>query len=231
MPRDQREYSEQNKQAWDSLYRETKREVWGRDPIPFVDEFINGSAARLGNASRLLDAAAGEGRHLPILQKLPGRVFATDASAAALEKMARLSGEFEQFHCGLEETPFDDEFFDFALLIDTVETLPNVDEVLSELFRVLKPGGRLRCNIPGTEDGIAAENMEDVSSDEDSYLYRGVYYYRFYTETEALGLVARHGFEVLRNEVRSWTEKAHPGFRDHEHSHTSRIFLLEKPAR
>lgn len=224
-------YSEQNKQAWDSLYGETEGEVWGKNPIPFVREFIDGPGIALEDGSNLLDAAAGEGRHLPLLLKLPGRVHATDASSNALSKMAAVvPGEYEQVLCDLERMPFEDGFFDLALLIDTVETLPNVDEVLGEICRVLKPGGRLLCNIPGKEDGISSEDMEETVStgSEPSYLYQGVYYYRFYTQSEALELVRRNGFEVVRNEVRTWTEDAHPAFRDHEHSHTSRIFLLEK---
>lgn len=223
-------YSEQNKQAWDSLYGGTEGEVWGTDPVPFVEEFLSGSASALRESSNILDAAAGEGRHLHVLLKLAGQVYATDASAHAMKKMERVTGEFEKIRCELENMPFEEDFFDFAILIDTVETVPNIDEVLGELFRILKPGGRLLCNIPGKEDGISTENMEDAgAAEQESYLYRGRYFFQFYDEEGALDLVRRNGFEVLRNEVRNWTEKPHPGFRNHEHSHTSRVFLLAKP--
>ncbi|MCB1061592.1 MAG: class I SAM-dependent methyltransferase [Verrucomicrobiae bacterium] len=220
-----------NKRAWDELYRDTPGSVWGSQPIPFVAEFLADIESDLSSESRLLDAAAGEGRHVPVLLRSPGIVFACDASSHALEKIAQFNGSVQRHQCDLAETPFADDFFDFISLIDTIETLPNPDVSLDEMHRILKPGGLLLCNIPGKEDNIAEVAMQPVGANEAaaSYLYQGTYFYRFYEETEALSLVKSCGFEVQRNEIRHWEEEAHPGFREYAHEHTSRVLLLRKP--
>ncbi len=219
-----------NQRAWDELYRLTEGSVWGPDPIPFVAEFLGPLATELTAGSRLLDAAAGEGRHLPVLLGVPGSVHACDASPHALEKIASFNGEVQRHRCELAATPFADDFFDFISLIDTIETLPAPEVDLREMCRILRPGGRLLCNIPGREDGISGIGMEPASDGEPaSFLYQGTYYYRFYEEWEALALVAGAGFEVVRNEIRHWREEAHPGFREYPHQHTSRVLLLRKP--
>ncbi len=219
-----------NREAWDELYQKTQGSVWGDDPIPFVEEFVSALAEEFPSDGRFLDAATGEGRHLPALLRLCGEIHAADASPCAIGKLNQIPGDYHAVQTKLEQTPYEDETFDFILLIDTVETLPNVDDVLAELRRILKPGGLLLCNIPGKEDGISEDQMVDAETNGDeTYFYQGTYFYRFYEEDQAVDLVVRNGFEVRRNELRTWMEKAHPGFRDYDHSHTSRIFLLSKP--
>lgn len=220
-----------NQQAWDELYRDTPGSVWGSRPVPFVAEFLGDIGAELSTDSRLLDAAAGDGRHVPVLLERGGIVHVCDSSPHALEKIARLNREVQRHQCDLARTNFADGFFDFISLIDTIETLPDPGDSLREMHRILKPGGFLLCNIPGKEDDISDVAMNPVASDEASaaYLYRGTYFFRFYDETEAIALVEGCGFLVRRNEIRHWQEEAHPGFREYPHEHTSRVLLVRKP--
>ncbi len=225
-----KDITEQNKVAWDELYQNSKGLVWGKTPIPFVVEFVDKLAETLSDSAKALDAATGEGRHLPVLLRLNAEIHACDASESALAKLKTIEGSFTHRQCDLAETGYPDNSFDLITLVDTVETLPNANEVLLEMRRILKPGGYLLCNIPGPEDEISEENMEPVETgDEGSCLYQDLYYYHFYEEGEALELVSSLGFEVVENVIRHWSEGIHPGFRDHPHDHTSRVFLLTKP--
>lgn len=222
---------EANKVAWDTLYRVTTGSVWGNEPIPFVEEFLSPLHPEIGSDTPLLDAASGDGRHLPVLLKTEGAIHSCDASAAALEKQAQhFNGAVQRTRCDLASTPFEDAFFQFISLIDTIETLPDPEPGLKELHRILKPGGKLLCNIPGEEDDISAVEMDPLRPDEEpqAYLYQGTYFYRFYPEEDAIALVEGCGFRVLKNEIRHWQEQPHPGFRDYSHDHTSRVFLLTR---
>ena len=218
--------SDKNKQAWDSLYASTDEFIWGHQATDFISGYIEELANTFSHDIRILDAAAGEGRNLSMLQKFNAPIFACDASIHALKKSQYIQAPIIRVQCDLSKLPFETESFDFVLLIDVIETLPEPDEIFAELNRIMKPGGKLLCNIPGIEDEISSIDMEDL--EQNSFLYRQQYFYHFMTEPEALYLIQSKGFSVLKNEIKSWEENAHPNFRGSNHTHTSRVFLLQK---
>jgi SAM-dependent methyltransferase len=216
-----------SRRAWDSLYRQTEALVWGDRPIGFLEEFAALLAPQGNGGARLMDAAAGEGRNLGGLMELSAEVWACDSSPHALGKIApRLRGSVARSVCDLARLPFADECFDGVLATDIIETLPDPEPALREIHRVLRPGGRLLCNIPGFEDEIAGVDMLPLG--ENRFLFRGAFFYRFLAEHESQALLTRNGFAILRNEICRWVEEPHPEFRSRRHAHTSRVFLVEK---
>ena len=132
-----------NIRAWDSLYGRTQQSVWGRTPVSAIQAFLPEVRTALGETSRLLDAATGEGRHLGLLRDLPGRVSACDASGHALAKVTPEDRAAVPFVCcNLARLPFLDRTFDLVLIWDPLETLPEVDGGWS--VRRSASGGRRR---------------------------------------------------------------------------------------
>lgn len=216
-----------NREAWDSLYGKTDALVWGKEPIGFLPDFMPELAGELDASSRVLDAATGEGRNLELLLSIGAQVFACDSSPHALGKIPEdVRQNIKSVTCRLEALPFEDCYFDFVLATDIIETLPEPDTMLKEVNRVLRPGGRLLCNIPGMEDEISAVDMKPLGHNR--FLFQEHYFYQFYSESEAVALLNASGFRVLRNEVCRWEEGSHPEFRGTSHTHTSRVFLVEK---
>lgn len=222
---DPQHQNQTNKQAWNELYASTANFVWGSGPVGFLEEFLRPEVARGRSFARVLDAGTGEGRNLPTLLRVAGSVTACDASEAALAKIpAEVKPHVRLVPCDLAKTPFADASFDFILLCDTVETLPDAGPVLREMRRILAPGGALVCNIPGPEGDVAGVDMVEIGRDE--YLYRGRYFYRFFRDQEVSLLLADAGWRVARAETMTWTEPAHPGFRAEPHQHCSRVYLV-----
>ncbi|MCB1553930.1 MAG: methyltransferase domain-containing protein [Xanthomonadales bacterium] len=221
---------ELNRSAWERLYSSSDEAVWGADALPFLTDFDEAFRRALRAPSRLLDAGTGEGRNLSFLAQVgANEIHAMDASSAALGKIAAdRYGNLHKHLGSLGQTPFEDAFFDGVILLDTFETLPDIDAVLDEMHRVLKPGGVLLCNVPGMDDGVSGLNMRALS--DHAYLYRDRYYFRFFEPSEARALMERHGFEVLIERHVTWEEPPHPGFRDEFHEHTSHVFLIGKPS-
>lgn len=214
-----------NKQAWDQLYASTPDLVWGADAVGFLADFLRPEIASGRSFRRGLDAATGEGRNLPLLLRITKELSACDASEAALAKMPpEIKRRVQLTHCDLARTPFSDASFDFILLCDTVETLPDAVPVFREMRRILAPGGALVCNIPGPEGDVAGIEMTELG--EEKYLYRGRYFYKFFRDEEVARLLADTGWQAARSEVMTWMEAPHPGFRSTPHQHCSRVYLL-----
>ena len=222
------ELSRQNKTAWDHLYQTTAAPVWGTEPVGFLARSLRDFATELPPVRRVLDAAAGEGRNLPVLLQLGAAVTACDASAAALAKIPPdIAARVSTICCDLERVAFPDAHFDFVLLSDVVETLLQPKAVLREMRRILAPGGHLLCNLPLPEDGAAGNDMTRIGPNR--YLYHQQFYYRFFAEAEGGPLLASCGFKIVRQRRYEWEEPAHPQFRPAPHRHLSCVLLAEKP--
>lgn len=219
--------SDSNKSAWDELYASTPELIWGLEPIGFLPRLLPPAATL--PPGPVLDAAAGEGRNLPVLLGLGRPVTAWDASPAALGKIpAALRARVQTEVCDLAQPPGPDSRFALILLSDTVETLPEPLPILAELRRLLVPGGVLLANVPAHDDGVAGVNMQPVNGG--GWLYRGRYYYHFYTQVEAETLLADAGLQLVASDDCRWDEAPHPHFREATHRHHSRVLLGRRPA-
>ncbi|HEX2233421.1 MAG TPA: class I SAM-dependent methyltransferase [Thermoleophilaceae bacterium] len=121
-------------------------------PPEHLREFVRS----LGPAERALDLGCGDGRLTAELGA--GELTAADVSPVALERARRrLPGARV---CELEPDsplPFGDGEFDLVLCVETVEHVRDVQLLLSEIRRVLRPVGTLALTTPahGRLDGLA----------------------------------------------------------------------------
>ncbi|MCX6253313.1 MAG: class I SAM-dependent methyltransferase [Bacteroidia bacterium] len=79
----------------------------------------------------------------------------SDAMRPRAKQREDATGRTVEWHRGRgEQLPFDEGRFDTVVIADVLCTVDNVDAVLGEAYRVLKPGGRLHF----LEHGIARED-------------------------------------------------------------------------
>ena len=114
-------------------------------PPPHLVEFVRG----LGHAGRVLDLGCGDGRLTAELDA--AELTAADVSRVALERArARLP---EATLVELEPDaplPFADGAFDLVLVAETAEHVRDLQLFLSEVRRVLVPGGELALTTPAS---------------------------------------------------------------------------------
>ncbi len=110
------------------------------------------------SGDRILDMGCGEGRHsIGVAYHCPNTtVVALDLSFEDLSSAKKRHKDFDNTslnHClylqGNGYTlPFADNCFDHIICSEVLEHVPNYTTILSELHRVLKPGGSLNVSVP-----------------------------------------------------------------------------------
>ncbi len=166
-------------------------------PPPALVEFVRS----LEPAESALDLGCGDGRLGAELRA--GRLVAADLSPVALARArARLPGaELVELEPDAP-LPFEDSEFDLALLAETIEHVRDVQLLLSELRRVLRPGGRLAITTPahGRLTGLAilARGFEPGFDPLSPHL-------RFLTRRSLAALLEGLGFELRSLERRAGT--------------------------
>jgi O-methyltransferase StaMB len=105
---------------------------------------------RLGKGDRVLDVGCGVGQPaMRIAERTGAHVTGVSISqgqidrATALAAKAGLSGQVEFTHGDAMKLPFPDNSFDAAIAIESIFHMPDREQVLGEIQRVLRPGGRL----------------------------------------------------------------------------------------
>lgn len=101
----------------------------------------------------ILEIGCGRGgfsRHLASNNLPPSKVVAADFSkyalAIAASKLKNSNIDWKQED--IMNISFEDNYFDTVISCETIEHVPNPKKAIKELFRVLKPGGKLFLTCP-----------------------------------------------------------------------------------
>ncbi len=132
-------------------YKAVQREGWGLfapleiitiQPAGFLIEF-----ARIGKADRVLDVGCGTGVTTVTAARQGAEVFGLDLSPALIAQAienAKIAGVEINFREGdVEQLPYKDSEFDVVISQFGHMFAPRPDVTISEMLRVLKPGGRI----------------------------------------------------------------------------------------
>ena len=139
-------------------------------------EHVRAFVRSLDRADRVLDLGCGDGRLTAELSA--GELTAADVSRVALEPDAPL--------------PFDDAAFDLVLCAETIEHVRDVQLLLSEARRVLRPGGTLALTTPASPPLMRPPDPLSP-------------HLRFLTRSSLRALLDELGFEVRSLERRAGT--------------------------
>jgi tellurite methyltransferase len=141
----------------------TVQEQFGLIDIYVFDQILRGNIAA---PMRVLDAGCGYGRNLVHLLREGCEVYALDADPEAIDHVRRLSASLntglpaENFQVGqIDKMPFPDGLADVVLcnsVLHFARDASHFHAQLSELWRVLRPGGMLFCRL-GSRIGMDFE--------------------------------------------------------------------------
>jgi ubiquinone/menaquinone biosynthesis C-methylase UbiE len=173
-----------------SRYDDELWELVPDDPGPppaHLADFVRG----LGRVERALDVGCGDGRLTASLDA--AALTAADVSAVALERARDRLPEAAFVELDADASfPLDDSAFDLVLCAETVEHVRDVQLFLSEIRRVLRPGGELALTTPATPPLAPPEDPLSP-------------HLRRFTRRSLRRVLAELGFEVRSLERRSGT--------------------------
>jgi SAM-dependent methyltransferase len=154
---------------------------------PGLVEFVRG----LGRRERALDLGCGDGRLAAELDAAD--LVAADVSEVALERVRQRLSNAELVLLEPDTPlPFADNGFDLVLCAETLEHVRDVQLLLSEIRRVLRPGGELALTTPA--HGPLLRVPDPLSP-----------HIRFFTRRSLRRLLEEHGFEPVELQRRSGT--------------------------
>jgi SAM-dependent methyltransferase len=149
---------------------------------PIISKFIENHVHQYA-----LDAGCGRGLYTRILIKRAEKVAALDYSENSINTLKRRLGHLPHLSLyvgSADNLPFEAEKFDLALHCEVLEHIQDDRKVLSELFRVLQPGGRLIISVP----------VPPAPYNDSEHVREG------YTLDQISHLLENSGFEILRHE-------------------------------
>lgn len=96
---------------------------------------------------KMLDAGGGTGRVAQVLREYADQIVVSDLSLGML-RQAQLKNDLQLTCSHTEKLPFPDETFERIIMVDALHHVCDQQETASEMWRVLKTGGRIVIEEP-----------------------------------------------------------------------------------
>lgn len=129
---------------------------------------------QISNSDTILDIGCGGGRTIAMLAEKAtgGKVFGIDHSADCVTWSAEYNqplvkeGRVEVFHASVEKMPFQDNFFNLVVAVETIYFWPNILDCFKEVHRILKPDANfLIVNEMYLNEAFREKNEEHMATE------------------------------------------------------------------
>lgn len=181
-----------------------EKKIWGGGIIRLRPQYF--SALRLATTlkvikssrGRLLDLGCGAGDYLEAVSfyRPEWQLYGLDWSRQAIDEAKKRKIKARFIIGDVQRLPFANNRFDMVLSVDLLEHVDSPEQVLKEIFRVLKPKGKLQLFVPIEANLISIEGWLIKLGWRAKEIYAG-HIHQFSKPEITKKLIAR-GFKLLR---------------------------------
>jgi ubiquinone/menaquinone biosynthesis C-methylase UbiE len=152
----------------------------------------------VGPGDALVDVGCGEGVLAELMAGAGVRVTGVEPAAYLRERFeARLGGRARVVDGTVERLPFADGEVGAAVSTEVLEHVADPDAAMTELRRVLRPGGVVCLSVPTSFTELLFWRLHPGYAANSTHV-------RIFTKPELHRVIADHGFEVARWEGRNF---------------------------
>lgn len=184
-----------------------EKNIWGKgtatlrwtDPANVRLRRIMRSFFVLPDGARILDVGCGVGIFTrAVKEKKPlWQCFGADISEQAIIAARSLTQNVSFDICEENRLPYSDNFFDGVFFADVLEHVVNPAIFLSEIYRVLKPGGILYAFIPCEGDPTSFWKWLDALNLKNDLTRKFAGHINFFSRSQVRNIFKQSGFEIL----------------------------------
>ena len=147
-----------SRQHFDKAYGENPAENYQKYFVPVIGKPIAADLIKVANikpGEKVIDIACGTGVATFLAKEKTGKdgmVAGVDVNPGMLGVARSITPEdtlIDWYESPADKIPLDDNTFNVALCNLSLQFFPDKPEALKEIYRVLKPGGRLAVIVPG----------------------------------------------------------------------------------
>ena len=138
------------------------------DPETFIEQDVNNiiKLAELSEDKSVLECGCGVGQFFKLfIEKFPNLSYrGIDISEEQIKNAKTVNPDHADLFevADWHQLPFEDNSFDRLIFLETIGYTWDVDKLLSECYRVLKPGGILFSKHPGVVNNLTDQKSFDV---------------------------------------------------------------------
>lgn len=102
------------------------------------------------NGKKVVELGCGAS-YFPQMASKFNKSFGVDYAKGTIERMAIEFPNVQYIHADATKTPFTNEFFDVVVSGEVIEHIENTEDLVKEMVRICKPGGKMILSTPHLE--------------------------------------------------------------------------------